>query len=74
MRGPLSHRDDRGEPLAHAREDTGMGRIHEDNSLCIGQHAARSAQPGHEGARRDLVAKIEGRNPAYSVKCRIGAA
>jgi cysteine synthase A len=26
------------------------------------------------GRRRSLLAKIEGRNPAYSVKCRIGAA
>src|ERR1700748_1923253 len=27
-----------------------------------------------EGARATVLAKIEGRNPAYSVKCRIGAA
>ena len=28
----------------------------------------------HDGAPVTLLAKIEGRNPAYSVKCRIGAA
>ena len=37
-------------------------------------HAARAPQPRHDGAPAPVLAKIEGRNPAYSVKCRIGAA
>ncbi len=46
--------------------------IHSDNSLSIGNTPVveiRRLCPG--GAR--VVAKIEGRNPAYSVKCRIAA-
>ena len=38
-------------------------------------HAAGAPQPGRpKGAPATVLAKIEGRNPAYSVKCRIGAA
>ena len=38
-------------------------------------NAAGAAQPRHRWRARDRSsAKIEGRNPAYSVKCRIGAA
>jgi cysteine synthase len=47
--------------------------IYEDNSLAIGRtplvRLHRVVAPN--GAR--VLAKIEGRNPAYSVKCRIGA-
>jgi cysteine synthase len=45
-----------------------------DNSLAIGNTPLVRLQrlPGCEHAT--LLAKIEGRNPAYSVKCRIGAA
>ncbi|RMF19231.1 MAG: cysteine synthase A [Gammaproteobacteria bacterium] len=49
-----------------------MGQIFEDNSLSIGRTPlVRIRRIVSNNAR--VVAKIEGRNPAYSVKCRIGA-
>jgi cysteine synthase A len=51
-----------------------MARIHEDNSRSIGgTPLVRLGRLG-QGLGATVVAKIEGRNPAYSVKCRIGAA
>ncbi len=38
------------------------------------EHPTHSDQSIGSGLRVRLLAKIEGRNPAYSVKCRIGAA
>ncbi len=49
-----------------------MARIYEDNSLSIGNTPLVQLNRVSEGAT--IWAKIEGRNPAYSVKCRIGAA
>ncbi len=51
-----------------------MARIFDDNSLSIGNTPLVKLNriAGEGGAT--VVAKIEGRNPAYSVKCRIGAA
>jgi cysteine synthase A len=50
-----------------------MARIHEDNSRSIGgTPLVRLGRMG-KGLGADVVAKIEGRNPSYSVKCRIGA-
>ncbi len=51
-----------------------MGRIHDDNSLAIGRTPLVRLNRILDGARATVLAKIEGRNPAYSVKCRIGAA
>ncbi len=51
-----------------------MGRIHEDNSRSIGHTPLVRLNRLADGTGATLVAKIEGRNPAYSVKCRIGAA
>jgi cysteine synthase A len=49
--------------------------IYEDNSFSIGRTPLVSLKKLCEGLRTSKVyAKIEGRNPAYSVKCRIGAA
>lgn len=48
--------------------------IHEDNSLSIGGTPMVRLNRVTAGAKATVVAKIEGRNPAYSVKCRIGAA
>lgn len=49
-----------------------MANIHDDNSLAIGNTPLVRLNRVSEGAT--IWAKIEGRNPAYSVKCRIGAA
>ncbi len=51
-----------------------MSRIHQDNSLSIGNTPLVRLNRITEGAGATVLAKIEGRNPAYSVKCRIGAA
>lgn len=47
--------------------------IFEDNSLSIGRTPMIKLNRVTEGAYATVLAKIEGRNPAYSVKCRIGA-
>jgi cysteine synthase A len=44
-----------------------------DNSLSIGHTPLIRLNRVTEGAKATVLAKIEGRNPAYSVKCRIGA-
>ena len=49
-----------------------MARIYDDNSLSIGNTPLVKLNRVANGAT--IWAKIEGRNPAYSVKCRIGAA
>ncbi|MDC0662941.1 cysteine synthase A [Marinobacter sp. SS21] len=48
-----------------------MPRIYDDNSLSIGNTPLVKLNRVNNGAT--IWAKIEGRNPAYSVKCRIGA-
>lgn len=46
----------------------------EDNSLSIGGTPLVRLNRIVDASRALVLAKIEGRNPAYSVKCRIGAA
>ena len=50
-----------------------MSQVYTDNSLSIGRTPL--VQLNRVGAKggATIRAKIEGRNPAYSVKCRIGA-
>ena len=50
-----------------------MSRIFPDNSQSIGNTPLVKLNHVTEGAKATVLAKIEGRNPAYSVKCRIGA-
>ena len=47
--------------------------IFEDNSLSIGRTPLVKLRRVTDGGHATVLAKIEGRNPAYSVKCRIGA-
>ena len=47
--------------------------IFQDNSLSIGNTPLIRLNRVTAGAGAIVLAKIEGRNPAYSVKCRIGA-
>ena len=51
-----------------------MGRIFTDNSQSIGGTPLVRINRLTQGLKATVVAKIEGRNPAYSVKCRLGAA
>jgi cysteine synthase len=52
-----------------------MSRWFEDNAQSIGRTPLVRLNRVHDGAGgTTILAKIEGRNPAYSVKCRIGAA
>ncbi len=51
-----------------------MSRIYDDNSRSIGRTPLVRLNRLTAGCGATVLAKIEGRNPAYSVKCRIGAA
>ena len=51
-----------------------MPHWYEDNSQSIGHTPLVRLNRVIDGAPATVLAKIEGRNPAYSVKCRIGAA
>ncbi len=47
--------------------------VYSDNSFSIGRTPLVRLNRVIDGAPVTMLAKIEGRNPAYSVKCRIGA-
>ena len=53
---------------------TGSTHWFEDNAKSIGRTPLVRLNRVTDGAQATVLAKIEGRNPAYSVKCRIGAA
>ncbi len=50
-----------------------MGQVYNDNSLSIGKTPLVRLNKIVTQNGANVFAKIEGRNPAYSVKCRIGA-
>jgi cysteine synthase A len=50
-----------------------MSKIYPDNSRSIGNTPLVRLNHLVDQAKAVVLAKIEGRNPAYSVKCRIGA-
>ncbi len=51
-----------------------MPHWYEDNSKSIGHTPLVRLNRVIDGAPATVLGKVEGRNPAYSVKCRIGAA
>ena len=50
-----------------------MGNYFEDNSFSIGDTPMVKLNKITDNSKATILAKIEGRNPSYSVKCRIGA-
>jgi cysteine synthase A len=50
-----------------------MTKIFEDNSLTIGHTPLVKLRKLSQGLNATILVKTEGRNPGYSVKCRIGA-
>ncbi|HJX51433.1 MAG TPA: cysteine synthase A [Polyangia bacterium] len=50
-----------------------MSNVFADNTLSIGRTPLIKLNRLVAGAKATVLVKIEGRNPAYSVKCRIGA-
>ena len=55
------------------RRGNDMGQIFDDNSFSIGRTPLVRLNRVSDGAPATLLGKVEGRNPSYSVKCRIGA-
>ncbi len=51
-----------------------MSKVYDDNSRSIGNTPLVRLNRITQGLRCVIAAKIEGRNPSYSVKCRLGAA
>ena len=51
-----------------------MGQLYQDNSLSIGRTPLVRLNRIVPQTGGNIWGKVEGRNPAYSVKCRIGAA
>jgi cysteine synthase A len=54
------------------KEDA-MSKVYGDNSQSIGNTPLIKLNRLVDGAKATVLVKVEGRNPAYSVKCRIGA-
>jgi cysteine synthase len=50
-----------------------MTNFFDDNSLSIGNTPMVKINKMAQGLKATILGKIEGRNPSYSVKCRIGA-
>jgi len=50
-----------------------MSKVYADNSQSIGNTPLIRLNRLTEGAKATVLVKVEGRNPAYSIKCRVGA-
>ncbi|BCS54158.1 cysteine synthase A [Geobacter sp. SVR] len=50
-----------------------MSTVYQDNSQSIGRTPLVRLNHIADGAKATILAKVEARNPSYSVKCRIGA-
>ncbi|MBM4341285.1 MAG: cysteine synthase A [Deltaproteobacteria bacterium] len=50
-----------------------MAQFFDDNSLSIGNTPLVRINRMTQGLKATILGKVEGRNPAYSVKCRIGS-
>ena len=50
-----------------------MSKIYKDNPESIGNTPLVQLNHVIQGAKATVLGKVEGRNPSYSVKCRIGA-
>ncbi len=50
-----------------------MEKYFTDNTFAIGNSPLVKINRIAQGLKATILAKVEGRNPAYSVKCRIGA-
>ena len=48
-------------------------RVYDDNTFSIGRTPLVRLNRVTDGGKAIILGKVEGRNPAYSVKCRIGA-
>jgi cysteine synthase A len=55
------------------KKEDNMTNFFDDNSLSIGNTPLVKINKMAQGLKATILAKIEGRNPSYSVKCRIGA-
>jgi cysteine synthase A len=60
-------------PSIDRRKENNMTRYFDDNALSIGNTPLVKINRMAKGLKATILAKIEGRNPSYSVKCRIGA-
>jgi cysteine synthase A len=60
--------------MQHTQKEMTMStKFYADNSQSIGNTPLIKLNHVIDGAKATVLVKIEGRNPAYSVKCRIGA-
>ncbi len=50
-----------------------MGKYFDDNTFSIGNTPLVKINRMAKGLKATILGKVEGRNPSYSVKCRIGA-
>jgi cysteine synthase len=59
--------------MTHGPAHAHLSHVYDDNSLSIGRTPLVRLNRVVGKTSATVLAKIEGRNPAYSVKCRIGA-